>query len=59
LDLKKRHRDVGPQVDAGLPDRHSTACPFGGSITAGAWIASLSAIAARMVSTGVPEKEAI
>src|SRR5258708_8601149 len=52
--------DVGGQIDAGLPDQHSAASPASSLEGAtDARMASLSAIAARMVSTGVPEKDAI
>src|SRR3954454_7416025 len=54
-----RREDIGSQIDAGLPDQHSAAAPANSLLGAiGASTVPLSAMAARMVATGVPEKDA-
>src|ERR1700744_5424543 len=50
---------IGSQVDAGLSDQHAVASPTGSVVeTSGASVASFSMMAARMISTGVSEKDA-
>ena len=56
---QQRREHVGGQIDAGLPDQHSAASPAASwGRAAGARTVVFSSIAARMVSTGVPEKDA-